>query len=83
MLTGDDAIARIKLCTATGGQVLGVDGIEIAAEGHVGRLDLILDLSARAITPEAAGQEAIGFVGAHAADNILFDVVTGHPEDVA
>lgn len=83
MLTGDDAIARIKLCTATGGQVLGVDGIEIAAEGHIGRLDLILDLSAQAITPEAAEQEAIRFVGAHSACNILFDVVTGRPEDVA
>lgn len=80
-LTEDDAIAKIKLCTATGGRVLGVDGIQIAAEGNVGRLDLILDLSTRAITPEAAEQEAIRFVRTHSASDILFDVVTTQPED--
>lgn len=81
-LTADEAIARIRLCTATGGQVLGVDGIQITAEGSIGRLDLILDLSSQAITPEAAEQEAISFVGAHSANDIMFDVVTGQSDEV-
>lgn len=83
LLTADDAIARIKLCVATGGKVLGVDGIEVAAEQKIGRLDLILDLSAQTITSEASEQEVIRFVITHSASNILFDVVTGRPEDVA
>ncbi|WP_294252020.1 hypothetical protein [uncultured Sphingomonas sp.] len=83
LLTADDAIARIKLCAATGEIVLGVDGIEASAGRRIGRLDLILDLSAQGITPEAAEQEAIRFVRTHSASNLLFDVVTQRAENVA
>ncbi|WP_448663534.1 hypothetical protein ACG3SL_02350 [Sphingomonas sp. CJ20] len=82
MLSAGDAIARIGSCTASGGQVLGVDGFQIIPKGYIGRLDLILDLSVRPITPEAAVAEAIAFVPAHCADDIMFEVVADWPGEV-
>jgi hypothetical protein len=81
MLSAADAIERIRLCTLVGGQVLGVDGFQIIPEGYIGRLDLILDLSLHPLKPEAAEAAALQFVNAHAADDIMFEVVEGHPTD--
>jgi hypothetical protein len=83
ILSAADAVERIRSGKRDGGQVLGVDGFQIVPEGHVGRLDLILDLSICSVTPEAAEAAALEFVTAHAADDIMFEVVVGRPRGVS
>ena len=82
MVSADDAIAQIKSCTLNGGKVLGVDCFQMVPEGHIGRLDLILDLSPHLLMPEAAEAEAIEFVKANCASDIRFEVIAGWPDDV-
>jgi hypothetical protein len=77
-LIAADAIERISSVTAEGGRILGVDGFRVVPEGFVAALDLILDLSSRPISPEAAADEAIQFLLSNANEHIVFEVVVGN-----
>lgn len=80
MLSAADAADQIRSYTQAGMQVLGVDGFQIVPNGQVGRLDLILDLSSRQMTVEAAEAAALEFVAAHRADDVMFEVVAASPQ---
>lgn len=75
VLSAADAAKRIRSCTKAGQNVLGVDGFQIVPDGHVGRLDLVLNLSVRPMAAEDAAAVALQFIAAHGADGIMFEVV--------
>jgi hypothetical protein len=79
MLKAVEAVERVRSCTLAGGQVLGIDGFQIVPDGHVGRLDLILDLSRQPMTVKAAEMGALQFIAAHEADDVMFEVVAARP----
>jgi len=79
MLNAADAVERIRSFRLAGRQVLGIDGFQIVPDGHIARLDLILDLSLQPMAAEAAEMAALQFVAANDADDVMFEVVATSP----
>lgn len=75
MLPADEAVKQIEAAVASNRRVLGVDGFRIVPEGYMAALDLILDVSNRPMTCEAAAAKTVEFIQANAASDVVFDVV--------
>jgi hypothetical protein len=56
--------------------VLGIDGFRVVPEGYIASLDLILDLSIAPMPLEEAASRASAFIAHHAAEDVLFEVVS-------
>jgi transcriptional regulator GlxA family with amidase domain len=81
-LIAADALERIRSASENGARILGVDGFRVVPEGFIAALDLVLDLSVRSMSIEAAATAAEQFITSRAADDVLFEVVMeGVPND--
>ncbi len=81
MLSADEAVEQIEAAIKCNRLVLGVDGFRIVPEGYEASLDLILDVSRKPITIEAAAATTIEFIRSNAASDVLFEVVNADAED--
>jgi hypothetical protein len=81
LLSGEDAVKHIEAAAACNRLVLGVDGVRIVPEGYMASLDLILDVSGKPITVEAAAAATINFIRSNAADDVVFEIVIADAED--
>ena len=71
-----EAIASIREHAQAGVQILGVDGFVVVPQGFRADFDLMLDVSTRPMTVEAAAAEAESFVRKHARSDLVWEVWT-------
>lgn len=81
MLTADEAVTQIGSAVASNRRVLGVDGFRIVPEGYMAALDLILDVSNKPMTFEAAAAMSVEFIRSNAASDVVFEVVIADATD--
>jgi hypothetical protein len=81
LLKADDAVRLVEVAVKENRRVLGVDGFRIVPQGHIGSLDLILDVSNRPMPAEVAAAITIQFIRSNAADDVMFEVVLGDPSN--
>lgn len=76
-MAGEAALAHVHALASQGHRVLDVDGFRVVPEGYMASLDLILDLSLAPMPIEEAVSRANAFIADHAAEDVLFEVVSG------
>ena len=81
MLTADEAVKQIGSAVASKRRVLGVDGFRIVPEGYIAALDLILDVSNKPMTFEAAAAKTVEFIRSNTASDVVFEVVIADAPD--
>ena len=80
-LTAAEAVKQIGSAVAGNRRVLGVDGFRILPEGHKAALDLILDVSNKQMTLEAAAAKTVELIRSNTASDVVFEIVIADAVD--
>lgn len=75
-LTAGETVERIRALQQQDQLILGVDGFRSVPGGYVASLDLILDLSTRALSVNEAASQAEQFVAREGGDDVTFEIVS-------